>query len=308
MIINGTILGVAPIKTSLLIIGVILTALFTVIKPEVTAGLSFFSRLLYWVLHIGCGLLGIVLSSYVIRVVSNKTLPLFITVGLTGIVGAIIASPVYALIDYLLPWAQTEPDDWLDQFEQLSWWQAIIVELLESLPVMLVCWYTVNLPLFFNSPQFTHPPLPPEDPEDPEPEEQINEQEEKRKAVIKQLHDSLPEAIGQDIVAISSDLHYLNVHTTLGKALVLGSLRNYVEAFADEGMLVHRSHWVAKAHVTRVFMSGNTAYCLMSTGLQVPVSRSNRKAVKAFFGQAILNKATSPQSEKESSPALKRVK
>jgi len=280
--INGTILGVAPIKTSLIVVCSALTILFTVMKPEVTAGLGFFMRLAYWVSHIGVGMLGIILASYIIRVFYSRAAPVVIVIGLTGVTAAILTSPLYYAMDVWFPIANTVDDDWLDTFEKRGWWAAMIAEAIEVMPMLLASWYTVNLPLLFNRPILRYTPPPPDDPQTPDENDALIEQK-KRQEVIDNLYHELPGALGTEIVAISSDLHYLNIHTRLGRTLVLGSLRRYVEAFDQDGIQVHRSHWVAKAHITKVHVSGNEAYCLMSTGLSVPISRSKRKQVKEFF-------------------------
>jgi len=106
--------------------------------------------------------------------------------------------------------------------------------------------------------------------------------------------DSLPAAIGQDIIAASSDLHYINVHTTKGKALVLGSLKYVAEVFGDEGMMTHRGRWIIKRHVERVKLGKDTAYCLMSNGLRVPISRSRRKTVSNEFGRGAVDLSSEP--------------
>lgn len=301
MLINGTMLSVAPIRVSvlivILIVSTILALLFTAVRPEVSAELSLIPRFFFWLLHIASGMLGIVLASYVIRLFSDKTLPIFITIGLTGLAGAIIISPLYVLIDVIYP--QGDPDDWLDHFAMEGWWQSLVAELVEVLPMFLMSWCVLNLPLLLNKTLLNNGSPPPDDPDTPDEEEA---QQLVRKQHLDQLYEGLPKAIGNSIVAISSDLHYLNVHTTLGKTLILGSLKHYVEAFGDAGMLVHRSHWVAKEHLVKAHITGNKAYCLMSTGLKVPISRSKRKDVKTFLGQGTVAQTSSSQ------PKLMRVK
>ena len=285
MLINGTVLGVAPIRTSLLLTCGLLAGLFTVMKPEISAGLNWAMRFIFWVLHIGVGLGAILLASYLLRGWSKTVLPVFWGVTLTGVNGAIISAPLYLALDALFP--AVADDGWLDQWAATGWWQGVLVEFIEVLPVLLLSWYAVNIPLFFNKPRLLNGDVPPDDPNDPTSEEnEESEKAEQRRQVIEDLYSRLPEVIGSDVVAISSDLHYLNVHTLLGKALILGSLKHYVEAFAEQGILVHRSHWVAKAHVEKIHIAGDTATCLMATGLQVPISRSKRKEVKECFGSA----------------------
>lgn len=256
----------------------------TIVKPDISAGLAPLPRLVFWISHVSVGLMGILLASILIRrFCPHRQFSLLITIGLTGMIGALLATPALLLLETFFP---KEIDlDWLDRFGQLGWWQALLAEYLEVLPNLLLIWYLVNLPLLFNKP-LLHQTPDNDEPDAPPPGEQAQREEELRKRRA-QLYEKLPEVIGRDIVAISSDLHYLNVHTLLGKFLVLGSLKHYAEAFGDEGVLVHRSNWVTKRHVVKVHISGQEAYCVMSNGLKVPISRSRRKQVKALFGDAV---------------------
>lgn len=282
--INGTVLGVAPMKTSLLVVAGLMSVFCTIVKPDISAGLAPLPRLVFWISHVSVGLMGILLASILIRhFCPHRQFSLFITIGLTGMIGALLATPALLLLETFFP---KEIDlDWLDRFGQLGWWQALLAEYLEVLPNLLLIWYLVNLPLLFNKP-LLHQTPDNDEPDAPPPGEQAQREEELRKRRA-QLYEKLPEVIGRDIVAISSDLHYLNVHTLLGKFLVLGSLKHYAEAFGDEGVLVHRSNWVTKRHVVKVHISGEQAYCVMSNGLKVPISRSRRKQVKAIFGDLV---------------------
>lgn len=281
--INGTVLGVAPIKTSLLVMGGVISVFCTLVEPEVSAGLSLLPRFAFWVSHVGVALLGILLASLILsRYWPHRQLSLFVTIGLTGMLGVLLATPALLLLEEFFP--EESDQEWLDIFGQRGWLQALLAEYLQVLPKLLPTWYLVNLPLLFNKPVLH---LLPEDAEPDTPPDDQAEHEEELRQRRERLYAKLPEVIGRDIVAISSDLHYLNVHTVLGKFLVLGSLKHYVEAFGDEGVLVHRSNWVAKRHVVKVRTSGDEAYCLMSNGLKVPISRSKRKEVKALFGDAV---------------------
>ncbi len=283
--INDTVLGVAPIKTSLLVMGGVISVFCTLIEPEASAGLSLLPRFAFWVSHVGMGLLGILLASLILsRCWSHRQFSLFVTIGLTGMLGTLLATPGLLLLEEFFP--EGIDTEWLDIFGQRGWWQALLAEYLQVMPKLLPIWYLVNLPLLFNKPVLHQLPESPEP--YAHPDEQAQREEELRQR-RERLYEKLPEVIGRDIVAISSDLHYLNVHTVLGKFLVLGSLKHYAEAFGVEGVLVHRSNWVAKRHVVKVrtSASGEEAYCLMSNGLKVPISRSRKKQVKAIFGDLV---------------------
>ncbi|MDR7089470.1 LytTR family DNA-binding domain-containing protein [Cellvibrio fibrivorans] len=282
MLVNGTVLGATPIKTSLLLVAASLSVLFTLVKPEASAGLGFWARFSFWVLHIGIGLLAILLASYCLRFWRLAQLSTVLSLGITGVIGAALAAPLYCVVELMYP--PELIDGALDEFASQGWWQAIVAEFACVMPIMLMSWYTVNLPYLLNKPVLTtiSEPDAPDDSFD-ETEKEIQE----RKQRLEHLYERLPEVLGRDIVAISSDLHYLNVYTTLGKTMILGSLKYYAEALVDSGMQVHRANWVAKKHIVKVHITTTDAYCVMTNGLKVAISRNKRKEVKNYFGQSV---------------------
>ena len=78
-------------------------------------------------------------------------------------------------------------------------------------------------------------------------------------------------------------LHYLRLRTTAGEALVLYPFGKAVADLTEAGvgLQIHRSHWVATAHVGRVVRRGQGALCTLSTGLTLPVSRQYRAPLLA---------------------------
>lgn len=286
---NSTVLGVASMSKTLPVVGIVLVVLFVFIKPEATAGYAFFPRLLFWTVHIGMGLVSIVLASKLLRPALGRAMPLTAAILITGLAGAAMLAPVYVLLEHLAPAGLTdEADGWLDSFAATGWLQSVFVEFVEVTPMFLAAWFAVNLPLVLGRPVFVDgPPDVPRGPDDghsaskkvggpPETEDDPREQ----------FFALVPKALGRDIVALSSDMHYLHVHTTLGKCMVLGTLRDAASLFSDAGLLVHRSHWVAYAHVQKISKRGSAWECLMSNDLRIPVSRRNRTRVAEWYGSA----------------------
>ena len=84
-----------------------------------------------------------------------------------------------------------------------------------------------------------------------------------------------------DLHAISSEDHYLRVHTSLGEELILMRLADAVrELNGAEGLQVHRSWWVAKSGVTDEKRVDGRSLLVLPTGTAVPVSRSYRGNAK----------------------------
>ncbi len=307
---NSTVLGVAPLSKTLPVVGLVLLALFVFVKPEATAGYPFLARLAFWALHIGLGLGSIVLASTLLRPAAMRRLPLAIAVLITGLAGASMLAPLYVLLEALTPADLVDPpDDWLDLFAARGPLQAVLAEFIEVAPMFTGAWFAVNLPLLLARVELAGRPPEPPSGGDPSPGEGgvgspahgpgrsaapvAPATEAAAPADSVQQEDSprgflslVPRALGEDVIALSSDMHYLHVHTTLGKCMVLGTLRDAAADLGDRGMLVHRSHWVAHGHVRRVLRGGSGWQCLMSNELRIPVSRRKQGEVAEWYGQA----------------------
>ena len=104
---------------------------------------------------------------------------------------------------------------------------------------------------------------------------------------------TLPGFVGTDVIAVASDLHYLNVWTVAGRTTVLGNLRDVVADLGDIGLQVHRSHWVAHAHVRRILGTASDGACILSNELRVPISRRRWKDVREQYGRGVVHTSDS---------------
>ena len=85
-----------------------------------------------------------------------------------------------------------------------------------------------------------------------------------------------------DLYAISSEDHYLRVHTSMGEELILMRLADAVRELAGaDGLQVHRSWWIAKRGVQDEKRVDGRSLLVLPTGTEVPVSRSYRSSAKA---------------------------
>lgn len=83
------------------------------------------------------------------------------------------------------------------------------------------------------------------------------------------------------LVALSVEDHYVRVRTTKGEHMILMRLSDAIRETAPApGLRVHRSHWVATDQVTTARRDGDRAILSMTTGDDIPVSRSHIQAVK----------------------------
>ena len=96
----------------------------------------------------------------------------------------------------------------------------------------------------------------------------------------------------RDVIALSSEEHYVRVWTAEGSELVYGRLGDAIAEMPDSlGMQVHRSWWVADAGVVRS-KRGERRYRLeLVNGTLVPVSDRFTKQVRA---RGLLNRRNQP--------------
>ena len=85
-----------------------------------------------------------------------------------------------------------------------------------------------------------------------------------------------------ELYAISSEDHYLRVHTSKGEELILMRLSDAVHDLKDaNGLQTHRSWWVAASGVEDVIKDNGQTKLILKSGVEAPVSRTYQAAVKA---------------------------
>lgn len=321
---DGTVLDFIPVGRVLIISGVLLVILFTLIKPEASNGLGLTGRLLFWTMHVGLGLGALWLAGRWLasgNLLPGSALP---AVLLTGVAAILIAAPGYLMLDALFEGYTID----LDPDPPISWPLRLAVEVGELAPWFMLTWLIINLPVLLPPPtptistddsvgpirESTSSDQPDSDTDaadaisgqtDPEGQklytgESRNEiavetgltAQERRQTFLL----NLPGVVGTDIVAVSSDLHYLNVWTVAGRSTVLGNLRDVAVDLDDLGMQVHRSHWVAHAHVRRIVGTASSASCILSNELRIPISRRRWKTVRQHYGRGVVHTTISSEN------------
>lgn len=110
-----------------------------------------------------------------------------------------------------------------------------------------------------------------------------------------QLHAQLaPEHARSEIVSMSMQDHYVEVTTTRGTEMVLMRFSDAIKDVAPvDGLRVHRSHWVATAHIDDLQRSGHKAQITLRDGRQLPVSQTYLEQVK----ERMNHRTAQPQTE-----------
>lgn len=90
-----------------------------------------------------------------------------------------------------------------------------------------------------------------------------------------------PKLRGAVIYAISSEDHYLRLHTSKGADLILMRLSDaIVELEGLEGAQTHRSWWVARDAVESTRRDGDRVTLMLKGSVEAPVSRPNIKPLR----------------------------
>jgi hypothetical protein len=284
---NETVFGAWGLGRSMAIVGALLVITFVVIEPDASRGLGVAARVVFWAIHVGLGLAALYAASWLVLPRIMSSLPAWLVLLVAGTGGALLLAPAGYLVDEMLP-ASLRPledgDKWLDVFASRGWWQGIVVEFVESAPGTLCVWAIINLPFFAHRRSFDGGRDPDgtasTEPVDLDKAEAGRYAENARAEFISRL----PKSLGTNVIAISSDLHYLHVYTDLGRCMILGSLQQAAESMGEAGLRVHRAHWVARRAIVKIVKSGHQWYCLLSNDLKIPISRRNKSTVAGWFG------------------------
>ena len=223
---------------------ILVTLALSIISPSSAQPLSFVSRAMLLFLHIAAGISGLIVSS-LISVKVNFKFPA--RIALIFITSPLFVAPVSYAVDRFF-----EVNEDADGAEGL--WTQLAIESVEVAPTCFLL-IAITLGLLWL--------------------QQIeNAGEDQSAPKLQNLFPDIPRSIGNDLVRVSAEGHYVEVETTLGTALVYGTISDAVDRLeALEGWQVHRSHWVRANKVASLEKSGSAYECTLTTGTKVPVSR-----------------------------------
>jgi hypothetical protein len=248
----------------LLAAGVGLALALAALDPAPSRGLAPGLRVAFWLLHclIPLALLEACQMALGRWPALDRRSP-WLSATLAGLIGAALFAPVALALDAVFPLPVSAADDGTLAAELLDEFRAFA-------PPMVLIWLGLNATRFAAagrelSLSAAGPPAAglggsPSD----------------------ALWEKVPPRLGRDLVALSAELHYLRVVTKAGDALILFSFGRALPLVAGiPGLRIHRSHWVALAHVEEVRRSGERVSVRLVTGLELPVSRAARPALRA---------------------------
>ena len=242
---------------------------------------------LFWALQIGVGLTILQTILYLMsRVDSKGRMPLWSLVAMSGLCGSVVLAPIYWLIgeglmQQFMGFAETIDTDELRSLERTLGWAALVEEWLEISGPVIAGWALISWPRL----QGLLPPLVQKTNRSvDEPLVALSQELKVIEVSVRSWREALPKELGDDVMAVKSELQYLRVWTTRGAALVLGSLQEVEDEEGSAGMRVHRSWWIHARHVRTVRRRGEAAICELSDGREVPISRRRKADAIARFG------------------------
>ena len=242
---------------------------------------------LFWALQIGVGLTILQTILYLMsRVDSKGRMPLWSLVAMSGLCGSVVLAPIYWLIgeglmQQFMGFAETIDTDELRSVERTLGWAALVEEWLDISGPVIAGWALISWPRL----QGLLPPLVQKTNWSvDEPLVALSQEPKVIEVSVRSWREALPKELGDDVMAVKSELQYLRVWTTRGAALVLGSLQEVEDEEGSAGMRVHRSWWVHARHVRTVGRRGEAAICELSDGREVPISRRRKADAMARFG------------------------
>ena len=242
---------------------------------------------LFWALQIGVGLTILQTILYLMsRVDSKGRMPLWSLVAMSGLCGSVVLAPIYWLIgeglmQQFMGFAETIDTDELRSVERTLGWAALVEEWLDISGPVIAGWALISWPRL----QGLLPPLVQKTNWSvDEPLVALSQEPKVIEVSVRSWREALPRELGDDVIAVKSELQYLRVWTTRGAALVLGSLQEVEDEEGSAGMRLHRSWWVHARHVRTVGRRGEAAICELSDGREVPISRRRKADAMARFG------------------------
>jgi len=260
--------------------GVALWALVMALAPDVGIDAPWAWMAVFWILQIGVGLMVLQLALYFLSR-TNKTFrwPLWLLVIVSGLLGSFVLAPLYWLIGeglmlQTLGFAATNDDD----FDATLGFglSAVLHEFVDIVAPVTAAWLVVSWPRL----QGLIPPLVVQNfgsVGENTKESQIADEP----AVARSWRSAIPRELGDDLIAVKSELQYLRVFTARGSALILGALQEIEDAEGKNGIRIHRSWWVHAQHIHAVRKKGDAAVCVLSDGREVPASRRRKADVLA---------------------------
>jgi len=252
--------------------GLALILIFTAIKPAGTDNTGLAERFVIWTIQISL-LLPLLIGLHIVLQASNvfNHLNPWLKLTLSGIIGAVLFVPFGLGIDYVF-----DLDDW-EGISKLEGALPIIAEeIVNTLLPITLTWIAINVPrvLELNFKELNSSISTAE----------IPETKDSTLKASNAFLSNIPKEIGNDIIYLKSELHYVRVVTNLGERLVLFNLKDAIAELKTviEGVQTHRSYWVSRRHIESMLADKNRKLIQTTSGQKIPVSRRKLSHVRQY--------------------------
>lgn len=224
---------------------------------------SFIAHLIHWQIQTTGAVVFIILTHIVLfKLINYQQLNPWLRVAFSGLIGAIIFSPIATMSDVILG----------GEVLERGFQGELLNEIVSVIPPMVVAWIAMNSPwlMGYRIGRST----------DVDAHNVANENDQDEHAIQDEPSFLSLTKIdsANEILYIKSELHYINVVTNESKHLILFSLKEakaQLDSVGTEGIQCHRGYWVSKNAVDTIKRTGREAEFVLKNGDIIPISRAN---------------------------------
>lgn len=271
--------------------GALLVLAFTVMEPASAFGLAWWQRAGFFAAHVAPAMaLAWWASGFLFQRPALRRWPAWALLALAGAAAGVVLAPWSVVLEQALGVVDLEEPGAPPLASTAAAWRAeVAAEMLQVVPRTALFWVAMNLWVLWRaSPPQPGAGGPPEvGPANPEPAPvpgPIPVVAPTSPAML----DRLPARLGRDVVRLESQQHYLRVVTTRGEHLLLHGLAPAADEMARHGVAglqIHRSSWVAWAHVERLDLRPGSPAAVLRDGTRLSIGRRRVRDVAAAWHQ-----------------------
>ncbi|MCZ8234397.1 MAG: LytTR family DNA-binding domain-containing protein [Inhella sp.] len=302
--------------------GALLVLTLTLIEPASAVGLPWWQQAAFQAAHIAPGMaLAWVVSGWLFERAALRRWPGWALLALAGAVAGAVLVPWSVALEMALGVVDLdEPGSAPLPHTAEAWWREVSEEWLHVPPRTALLWMAMNQWVLWRTrqpealqptaPEPGGPPAPkPDRTPDPAPDLGVAPDPAPAPDVAPDLSTpptppappagpslakgtgllaQLPARLGRDIVHLESQQHYLRVVTTRGEHLLLHGLGTAMAELAARGISgaqIHRSVWVAWAHVEKLDLRSTAPAAVLRGGQRLPIGRRRLREVAEAWHQ-----------------------
>jgi len=272
--------------------GALLVLTLTLMEPASAFGLAWWQRAGFYAAHVAPGMVvAWSASGWLFNRPGLQHWPAWVLLALAGAAAGVALAPWSVALEMSLGIVDLdEPGAVPMSLSAAAWWSELADELLQVPPRTALFWVAMNLWVLWRTEQ-SHckaatPGAQPEPEASPALAAPVSSSTPSTDAAA--LLDRLPARLGRDLVQLEAQQHYLRVVTTRGEHLLLYGLAPAVAELSQRGvagMQIHRSVWVAWAHVERLDLRPGSLAAVLRDGRRLPIGRRRLRDVAQAWHQ-----------------------